>query len=46
VGWAVNPDIALGYVLMAGITGFLAFRKPAEEAETAVVPATVEVATL
>jgi adenine/guanine/hypoxanthine permease len=24
IGWAVNPDIAIGYLLMAGITGYLA----------------------
>ncbi len=45
VGWAVSPDIALGYVLMAGITGYLAVRKPAEEMEAAPVPAAMEVAT-
>ena len=45
VGWAVSPDIALGYVLMAGITGYLAVRKPAEEMEGAPVPAAMEVAT-
>src|SRR5438128_4064787 len=45
VGWAVNPDIAVGYVLMAAITGYLALRKPAEETETVVVPAAAEPAT-
>jgi AGZA family xanthine/uracil permease-like MFS transporter len=45
VGWAVNPDISIGYVLMAGITGFLAMRKPAEETKAVVIPATAEVAT-
>jgi AGZA family xanthine/uracil permease-like MFS transporter len=45
VGIAVNLDIVLGYVLMAGITGYLAVRKPAEEAETVAIPATAEVAT-
>jgi adenine/guanine/hypoxanthine permease len=43
VGIAVNLDIVVGYVLMAAITGFLAFRKPAEETETAVIPASAEV---
>src|SRR5438876_13712 len=32
VGWAVNADISLGYILMAGITGYLALRQPAAEA--------------
>jgi AGZA family xanthine/uracil permease-like MFS transporter len=46
VGFAVNLDIVIGYVLMAGITGYLALRVPAQETETAVaVPASVEVAT-
>ena len=31
VGVAVNLDIVVGYLLMAGITGFLALRKPAED---------------
>jgi adenine/guanine/hypoxanthine permease len=46
VGFPVNLDIAAGYVLMAAITGYLAVRKPAEEAEAVAIPATVEVATL
>jgi AGZA family xanthine/uracil permease-like MFS transporter len=46
VGFAVNLDIVIGYMLMAGITGFLALRVPAEETETAAaMPASVEVAT-
>ena len=46
VGWAVNPDISIGYVLMAGITGYLALRKPSEETETVAIPAGAEPATL
>ena len=45
VGIAVNLDIVVGYVLMAGITRYLAVRKTAEETETAVIPAAAEVAT-
>src|SRR5215207_134034 len=43
VGVAVNLDIVVGYVLMAGITGYLALRRPAEETEAAVIPAAAEV---
>jgi AGZA family xanthine/uracil permease-like MFS transporter len=45
VGIAVNMDIVIGYVLMAGITGYLAMRQPVEESEPAVIPAAAEVAT-
>jgi AGZA family xanthine/uracil permease-like MFS transporter len=46
VGFAVNLDIVIGYVLMASITGFLALRVPGVEPETAaVIPASVEAAT-
>jgi adenine/guanine/hypoxanthine permease len=47
VGVAVNLDIVVGYLLMAGITGFLALRKPAELTDTAslLTHAEVEVAT-
>jgi AGZA family xanthine/uracil permease-like MFS transporter len=45
VGVAVNLDIVIGYVLMAGITGYLALRRPAEETQTAAIPAAAEVAT-
>src|SRR5919202_1105536 len=44
VGIAVNLDIVVGYVLMAGITGYLAVRQPAAETETAAIPAAAEVA--
>jgi hypothetical protein len=33
VGIGVNLDIVVGYLLMAGMTGYLAVRKPAEVAE-------------
>jgi len=45
VGIGVNLDIVAGYVLMAGMTGFLAIRKPAEETESVSIPAGAEVAT-
>jgi AGZA family xanthine/uracil permease-like MFS transporter len=45
VGIGVNLDIVIGYLLMAGFTGFLAVRKPAEESERVAVPASAEVAT-
>ena len=45
VGFNVSPDIEVGYVLMAAITGYLAVRKPAEETQSVSIPAVAEVAT-
>src|SRR5438552_1101548 len=45
VGFNVSPDIEIGYVLMAAITGYLAVRKPAEETQSVSIPAVAEVAT-
>jgi AGZA family xanthine/uracil permease-like MFS transporter len=44
IGFAVNLDIVVGYLLMAGITGYLAVRAPTPETETAAMPAGAEVA--
>ncbi|MGI9148483.1 MAG: hypothetical protein ACR2IK_18350 [Chloroflexota bacterium] len=40
VGVAVKLDIVVGYLLMAGSTGFLAIRKPAENVATTVAAST------